>query len=64
MVTTAGVFVTNTVTAGNFTATVGGLTLPILSSAPAVTGNNGVLWLSNSAAPTLWITTTNGTFAH
>ena len=54
--------VSGTLTASNFTATAGGLTLPILSSAPSVSGNNGVLWLSNAAAPTLYITTTNGTF--
>lgn len=52
------------VTASNVTATAGGLTLPILPAAPAVTGNNGVLWLSNAAAPVLYISTTNGTFPH
>jgi len=56
--------VDGTLTASNLVATAGGLTLPVLTVAPAVSGNNGVLWISNSAAPVLWITTTNGTFAH
>lgn len=61
---TGGVLVTNTITASNFVASAGGLTLPVLTVAPAVSGNNAVLWVSNSASPVLWITTTNGTFAH
>ena len=61
---TGGVLVTNTITASNLVASAGGLTLPVLTVAPAVSGNNAVLWISNSAAPVLWITTTNGTFAH
>ena len=53
------------VTAAEYVATVGGVTIPVLSSPPTIAGNNGVLWLSNAAAnPVLYITTTNGTFAH
>ena len=64
-VSASGTFTaSNAITASTFVASAGGLTLPVLTVAPAVSGNNGVLWISNAAAPVLWITTTNGTFAH